>query len=166
MCVILMVHIAFPMLFDDGCCDRVHRKLNSVVNIIEVADKLPVILWWEQLYDDIIYLWLLVGLTLIIGGTIPTSSWCDQKMKTSFSKHFYLCTNLHGILSLKTGDLQDLPSCLSIIWDSAICNEYRYGKKNEWNNTKFTFFLLNLTTFCYYTSVTDFYSMNCLLWIL
>jgi hypothetical protein len=45
MCVILMAHIAHTMLFDDGHCDRVHRKLNSVVNIIEGADKLPVILW-------------------------------------------------------------------------------------------------------------------------
>jgi len=45
MCVILMAHIAFRMLFDDGRCDRVHCKLNFVLNIIEVADKLPVILW-------------------------------------------------------------------------------------------------------------------------
>ena len=43
--MILMAHIAFPMLFDDGHCDGVHHKLNCVVNIIEVADKLPVILW-------------------------------------------------------------------------------------------------------------------------
>jgi len=49
MCVILMAYIAFPMLFDDGRCDRVHRKLNSVVNIIEIVDKLRVMLWCAQL---------------------------------------------------------------------------------------------------------------------
>ena len=43
--MILMAHKAFPMLFDDGLCVRVHHKLNCIVNIIEVADKLPVIVW-------------------------------------------------------------------------------------------------------------------------
>jgi len=43
--VILIAHIAFPVLFDNRLCDGVHREFNSVVYIIEVADKLPVILW-------------------------------------------------------------------------------------------------------------------------